>query len=165
MASDMALLFLDHILISRCHDIYHLGVLALLTGASGIRFSFFPSSLGACLLSLRDGQRRCPRLGACPCSSKQYRLSLSLKSLPKLLALPCHPYSIGAEMGLCNFAYSLEVSSFASHDASYGLMISTGQASVRCPVLAAWCLAKTLFLHVLFHDLSIRFGASAEAGG
>jgi hypothetical protein len=81
------------ILISRCHDIYHLGVLALLTGASGIRFSFLRFFRSPPPSSSRWA-RRCPRLDVWPCSRKQYRLSLSIKLLLKSLILPCHSDSI-----------------------------------------------------------------------
>lgn len=60
--------FLGYILISRCHDIYHLGVLALRTGASGIRFSFLPFFRSVPPSSSRwTKEMSCPRLGACPC--------------------------------------------------------------------------------------------------
>ena len=79
------------ILISRCHDIYHLGVLAPLTGASGICFSFF-SSAGACLLPFSKGQRG-SMSQACyvPVVKNQYRLSLSFKLFAHYNCSPCRP--------------------------------------------------------------------------
>ena len=79
---DLVLLFLVTFL---SHDVMTYTILGFWPsslGLAGFVSPFFNSS-GACLLPLRDGQRRCSWLGACPCSRKQYRLSLSLKLLPQ----------------------------------------------------------------------------------
>ena len=85
--------FLGLILISRCHDIYHLGVLALLTEASGICFSFL-RFFGSLLLPLPDGQADVPGLVRGPVVGNNIDCRYQSNYFLKLLALPCHPDSI-----------------------------------------------------------------------
>lgn len=77
------------ILISRCHDIYHLGVLALLTGASGICFSFL-QFLRSMAPSSSRRTRGTSQAWCVLVVKKQYRLSLSHQLLAQLarLAMP-----------------------------------------------------------------------------